>query len=40
VKVGGDGVFRSAIVKGLWLQVDWLWARTPLTEIRRLWRLN
>ena len=32
-----DGTFRSAVLPGLWLQVDWLW-QTPLpdeTQIQR-----
>jgi Uma2 family endonuclease len=35
IHVGDDGVFRSAVVKGLWLHVDWLWARPPLQQVRR-----
>ena len=28
VPVGGDGVYRSKVLAGFWLRVDWLWAET------------
>jgi Uma2 family endonuclease len=39
VAVGKDAVFRSAVVKGLWLRVDWLWDRPPLLKVLREWKL-
>jgi Uma2 family endonuclease len=36
-----DGIFRSTILKGLWLKVDWLW-RKPLPsviDIAKEWKL-
>ena len=30
--LAGDGVFRSAVLKGLWLKVEWLWQR-PLPKL-------
>jgi Uma2 family endonuclease len=32
VPVGEDGIFRSAVLEGLWLKVDWLW-REPLPHL-------
>jgi Uma2 family endonuclease len=34
-----DGVFRSAVMKALWLKVDWLWKRPPLLKVLKEWRL-
>lgn len=28
IPIGGDGVYRSRILPGFWLRVDWLWAET------------
>jgi Uma2 family endonuclease len=33
------GIFRSGVLKGLWLNVDWLWSRPPLLEVLKLWKL-
>ena len=32
VPVGKDGIFRSAVLEGLWLNVDWLW-QEPLPQL-------
>ena len=32
VPVGEDGIFRSAVLEGLWLKVDWLW-QEPLPQL-------
>ena len=32
VPVGDDGIFRSAVLEGLWLKVDWLW-QEPLPQL-------
>ena len=32
MNVGDDGVFRSHVIKGLWLKVDWLW-QDPLPTL-------
>jgi len=40
IQLGDDGIYRSAVVRGLWLHIDWLWARTTLTEVRREWSLS
>ncbi|HXG66626.1 MAG TPA: Uma2 family endonuclease [Blastocatellia bacterium] len=39
--VGEDGVFRSRVLEGLWLRVNWLWQEPlpPLMDILRQWRL-
>lgn len=36
-----EGVYHSAVLSGLWLQVDWLWQRPhpPLLEVLRAWGL-
>ena len=34
-----DGVFRSTVMKGLWLKVDWLWRRPPLMSVLKEWKL-
>jgi Uma2 family endonuclease len=40
ISVDEDGVFRSNVLAGLWLRVDWLWEpRPPLIEILRDWGL-
>ncbi len=28
-----EGIFRSQVLKGLWLRVDWLWQR-PLPKVK------
>lgn len=34
-----NGVFRSTVLKGLWLKVDWLWKRPPLMSVLKEWKL-
>ena len=29
---GSEGVYRSRVLEGFWLQVEWLWTRPPLWE--------
>jgi Uma2 family endonuclease len=39
--IGDDGVFRSRVLRGLWLKVDWLW-RKPLPSVmsvQKAWKL-
>ena len=41
VPIGDDGIFRSEVLDGLWLRVDWLW-RQPLPALLSVlkdWRL-
>ncbi|HIE27934.1 TPA: Uma2 family endonuclease [Candidatus Poribacteria bacterium] len=39
VPIGDDGIFRSSVLEGLWLKVDWLW-QTPLPlSVLREWKL-
>ncbi len=34
---GSEGVYRSRVLEGFWLQVEWLWTRPPLWEtLKRL----
>jgi hypothetical protein len=34
---GAEGVYRSRVLEGFWLQVEWLWTRPPLWEtLKRL----
>ena len=35
--VGADGVYRSRVLAGFWLQVDWLWDRPGVREVMRAW---
>jgi Uma2 family endonuclease len=39
--VGGDGIYRSKVLSGLWLKVEWLWQPLPppIMEILREWGL-
>jgi Uma2 family endonuclease len=37
MEIDGAGVFRSAILKGFWIQVEWLWQR-PLPNVVRIQR--
>ena len=32
VAIGNDGIFRSSVIEGLWLKVDWLW-QDPLPTL-------
>jgi Uma2 family endonuclease len=38
---GGDGIYRSAVIEGLWLQVAWLWSDPlpSLVSVLKEWRL-
>jgi Uma2 family endonuclease len=38
-QVLAEGVYRSAVVEGLWIEVGWLWARPSLIEVLRAWQL-
>jgi Uma2 family endonuclease len=41
VPVGEDGIYRSAVLEGLWLKVEWLWQEPlpPLIHVLREWQL-
>lgn len=41
VPLDGEGVYRSKVLVGLWLKVDWLWQPLPppIMEVLREWRL-
>jgi Uma2 family endonuclease len=41
VPAGEDGSYRSAVLEGLWLKVEWLWQEPlpPLMSVLREWRL-
>jgi Uma2 family endonuclease len=40
ILVGEDGVFRSEVLAGFWLRVDWLWEPRPLLiDVLRAWGL-
>ncbi len=32
IEIGDDGIFRSRVIKGLWLKVEWLW-QDPLPTL-------
>jgi Uma2 family endonuclease len=37
--VGDDGIFRSGVLPGLWLRVEWLWQPPPLLSVLKEWGL-
>jgi len=39
--VGDDGIYRSVVLEGLWLRVNWLWQEPlpPLLSVLREWKL-
>jgi Uma2 family endonuclease len=41
VPVGADGIYRSAVLEGLWLKVEWLWQEPlpSLMSVLREWQL-
>jgi Uma2 family endonuclease len=39
IPLDDDGIFRSTVLKGLWLEVDWLWLRPPLMAVLKEWWL-
>ena len=39
INVGEDGIFRSQALKGLWLQVSWLWQLPSLMTVLKSWKL-
>ena len=41
ILVEADGIFRSEVLAGLWLKVDWLWQESlpPLLSVLREWGL-
>jgi hypothetical protein len=41
VPIGADGIYHSAVLEGLWLNVEWLWQEPlpPLMNVLREWRL-
>jgi Uma2 family endonuclease len=41
VPIGENSVYRSAVLNGLWLKVDWLWQDPlpPLLSVLKKWRL-
>ncbi|MBI3990104.1 MAG: Uma2 family endonuclease [candidate division NC10 bacterium] len=41
VPVGGDGLYRSTVLAGLWLRVEWLWQEPlpPLLSVLKEWGL-
>jgi Uma2 family endonuclease len=36
---GSEGVYRSRVLEGLWLEVRWLWERPPVWEVMKQWGL-
>jgi Uma2 family endonuclease len=34
-----DGVFRSQVLPGLWVRIDWLWERPALMDVLKEWQL-
>lgn len=34
-----EGIYRSAVLPGLWLKVSWLWSPPPVLDVLRTWGL-
>ena len=34
-----EGIFRSLVLEGLWLKVDWLWKLPTLLSVLKEWKL-
>lgn len=41
IPIGGDGLFHSRVLEGLWLKVDWLWQEPmpTLLSVLKEWKL-
>ena len=41
VPLGSDGIYRSKVLEGLWVKVEWLWQQLPppLMDVLREWKL-
>jgi len=41
VQPGSDGIYRSKVLAGLWLKVEWLWPPLPppIMDVLKEWRL-
>ena len=37
---GAESVYRSRVLEGFWLEVEWLWTRPPLWEVLKRLRLG
>lgn len=35
--VGADGIYRSGVLNGFWMNVEWLWDRPTAREVLRAW---
>ncbi|MEN3001927.1 MAG: Uma2 family endonuclease [Armatimonadota bacterium] len=36
---GSEGVYRSRVLEGLWLELRWLWERPPVWDVLKQWGL-
>lgn len=34
---GGDGIYHSKVLEGLWIKVEWLWTRPTPLEVLQAW---
>lgn len=34
-----NGVYRSEVLSGMWIETAWLWSRPTLADVRRAWKL-
>ncbi len=41
VSIGSDGIYRSRVLSGLWLRVEWLWQQPlpQVLDVARQWKL-
>jgi Uma2 family endonuclease len=35
-----ESVFRSSVIKGLWIKVEWLWRRPPVLGVQKVWKIS
>ena len=39
MKVDESGIFRSAVLKGMWIRIEWLWKRPNVWNVLKEWGL-
>jgi len=32
-----EGIYRSTVLPGFWMRVDWLWQRPPISQVTKQW---
>lgn len=41
VAIGNDDIYRSTVLDGFWLKIEWLWQnpKPPLVQVLRAWEM-